>query len=110
MDEQVNDRLEKISKDPHYGSEKTLYKFQGQILDLAGPLTCLWADLLNSDIKIKKADIILMVQWILVLVGSASDLISQERRQILWSCLNPLIKLWKRMAKGKEQPCLMGGL
>ena len=71
---------------------KTLYKFQGQILDLAGPLTCLCADLLNSDIKIKKEDIILMVQRILVLVGSASDFISQERRQILWSCLNPLIK------------------
>ena len=90
LDEQVNDRLEKIGKDPHFGSEKMLYKFQGQILDLAGLLTSLWADLLDSDIKIKKEDILLMVQR--MLVGSDSNFTSQERRQILCSCLNPLIK------------------
>ena len=111
LNEQVNDRLEKIGKDPHFGSEKKLYKFQGQILDLAGPLTCLWADLLNSDIKIKKEDIILMVQRILVLVGSASDFISQERRQILWSCLNPLIKdiSMEEDGKGKGTTLFDGG-
>ena len=44
LDEQVNDCLEKIGKDPYFGSEDA-YKFQGQILDLAGPLTCLCAAL-----------------------------------------------------------------
>ena len=110
LDEQVNDHLEKIGKDPHFGSEKTPYKFQGQILDLAGPLTCLWADLLNCDIKIKKEDIILMVQQILVLVGSASNFISQERRQILWFCLNPLIKdISEEDGKGKGTTLFDGG-
>ena len=110
LDEQVNDCLEKIGKDPYFGSEDA-YKFQGQILDLAGPLTCLCADLLNSDIKIKKEDIILMVQRILVLVGSASDFISQKRKQILWSCLNPLIKdiSMEKDGKGKGTTLFDGG-
>ena len=59
-------------------------KLQGQVLDLAGPLTCLWADLLKADAKVKREDVLLLVQWILVLLGSLANLITQERRQILW--------------------------
>lgn len=31
-------------KDPHFGSETSLYKLQEQMLGVAGPLTCLWAE------------------------------------------------------------------
>ena len=108
LDEQVNDCLEKIGKDPHFGSEKMLYKFQGQILDLAGPLTCLWADLLNSDIKrgyYPDGTADPSVSW------SASDFITQERRQILWSHLNPLIKdiSMEEDGKGKGTTLFDGG-
>ena len=52
-----------------------------------------------------------MVQRILVLVGSASDFISQERKQILWSSLNPLIKdiSMEKDGKGKGTTLFDGG-
>ena len=78
LDEPVKDHLKRKGKDPHFGSEKTHYKLQGQVLDLAGPLTCLWADLLNADAKVKREDVLLLVQWILVLLGSVSNSIIEE--------------------------------
>ena len=36
LDEQVRDHLKKKGKDSHFGSEKTLYKLQSQVLDLTG--------------------------------------------------------------------------
>ena len=111
LDEPVRDHLKRKGKDPHFGSEKTLYKLQGQVLDLAGPLTCLWADLLNADAKVKREDVLLLVQRILVLLGSVSNSIMQERRQISWSRLNPLIKDFylDDEDKGKKGTTLFGG-
>ena len=43
LDEEVKDHLRRKGKDPHFGSEKALYKLHEQVLDVAGPLTCLWA-------------------------------------------------------------------
>ena len=111
LDEPVRDHLKRKGKDPHFGSEKTLYKLQGQVLDLAGPLTCLWADLLNADAKVKREDVLLLVQRILVLLGSLANSITQERRQISWSCLNPLIKDFYLEEEGKDKKgtTLFGG-
>ena len=112
LDEPVRDHLKRKGKDPHFGSEKTLYKLQGQVLNLAGPLTCLWADLLNADTKVKREDVLLLVQWILVLLGSLANSITQERRQIsLWLRLNPLIKDFYLEEEGKDKKgtTLFGG-
>ena len=107
----MRDHLKRKGKDPHFGSEKTLYKLQGQVLDLAGPLTCLWADLLNADAKVKREDVLLLVQRILVLLGSLANSITQERRQISWSRLNPLIKDFYLEEEGKDKKgtTLFGG-
>ena len=78
LDEPVKDHLKRKGKDPHFGSEKTRYKLQGQVLDLAGPLTCLWADLLNADAKVRREDVLLLVQQIQVLLGSVSNSIIEE--------------------------------
>ena len=40
LDEQVN-QLKRKGKDPHFGAEKSLYKIQDQLLDVAGPLVTL---------------------------------------------------------------------
>ena len=48
LDKDVKKQIERLGKDPHYRVEKHLYNLQKQILDMAGPLTCLWADLLNQ--------------------------------------------------------------
>ena len=79
-------------KDPHYGSDKSLYKLQEQVLDMAGPLTCLWSDLLNKEATVSNEDVLLLLQRALVLVGSASHAISLERRKIAWARINPKLK------------------
>ena len=92
LDDQVKEQLKKKGKDPNYGTEKSLFKIQEQLLDVAGPLTCLWADLLNKDAGITPEDTLLLVQRALVLMGSVSHSITLERRKIAWSRINPKLK------------------
>ena len=91
FDEDVKKQIEKAGKDPHYGIEKHLYNLQRQILDISSPLTCLWADLLNHDATVSHKDMILLLQGALTLLGSASHTITQERRRVAWSRVNPSI-------------------
>ena len=53
LDDQVRDHLKKKWKDPHFGAEKTLYRLQGSVLNLTGPLTGLWTDLTRRSAKRK---------------------------------------------------------
>ena len=92
LDEDVKDQLKRKGKDPHFGSEKSLFKIQEQLLDVAGPLTCLWADLLNKEASVTPEDTLLLIQRALVLLGNASHNITLERRKIAWSRLNPKLK------------------
>ena len=71
--------------DPHFGPKKTLFKVQEQVLDVTGPLMCLWADLLNKNAKVSSEDVLLLIQRALVLLGSASHTIPMERRKIAWA-------------------------
>ena len=92
LDEDVKNQIEKAGKDPHYGIEKHLYNLQRQILDISSPSTCLWADLLNHDATVSRKDMILLLQGaLLTLLGSASHTITQERRRVAWSRVNPSI-------------------
>lgn len=56
------------------------------------PLTCLWADLLNKDTKVSNEQVLLLTQRALVLLGSVSHQVSQERRKIAWAKINPKLK------------------
>ena len=49
LDQEVKEQLKRKGKDPFFGGEKSLYKIQEQLLDAAGPLTCLRSDLLNNQ-------------------------------------------------------------
>lgn len=49
LDTEVKEHLKTKGKDPHFGAEKSLYKIQENLLDIAGPLTCLWADLITCS-------------------------------------------------------------
>ena len=89
IDEDIKRQIKRAGKDPHFGIEKSLYKIQEQILNMTGPLTCLWADLLNQNVTVKPEDVILLLQRVLVLLGSTSHRISQERRRVAWSRTNP---------------------
>ena len=92
LDEQVKEQLKKRGKDPHFGAEKSLFKIQEQLLETTGPLTCLWADLLNKEVKISHEDTLLLIQRALVLLGNASHAITLERRKVAWSRINPKLK------------------
>ena len=92
LDDQVKEQLKKKGRDPNYGAEKSLFKIQEQLLDVAAPLSCLWADLLNKDAGVTPEDTLLLVQRALVLVGSVSHSITLERRKIAWSRINPKLK------------------
>ena len=78
IDKDIKRQIKRAGKEPHFGIEKSLYKIQEQILDMTGPLTCLWTDLLNQNATVKLEDVILL-QRVLVLLGSTSHSISQER-------------------------------
>ena len=92
LDEQVKDQLKKKGKDPYFGAEKSLFKIQEQLLDVAGPLTCLLVDLLNKEANVTAEDTLLLIQRALSLLGSASHNITLERRKIAWSRINPKLK------------------
>ena len=88
LDDQLKDHLKAKGEDPHYGSEKSLYKLQEYLLEVAGPLTCLWGDLIQKKAKVSSATVLLTLQRALVLLGSASHAISQERRKVAWAKVN----------------------
>ena len=108
LDEEVKDQQKRKEKDPHFGAEKSLYKIQEQLLDVAGPLTCLWADLLNKEANTSSEEILLLFQRALVLLASASSSVSQERRKITWSRINPQLKSLASEEYSKRETKLFG--
>ena len=108
MDDEVKEQLKQKGKDAFFGSEKTFYRVQEQLLDTAGPLTCLWADLLNKDATVSREDMVMLVQRALVLLGSASNTITLERRKIAWSRFNPKLKSLASEEYEKRKTSLLG--
>ena len=86
------EQLNSKGKNPDFGTEKALYHTHKQLLDVTGPLTCLWADLLSKEAKVSPEDILLLVQRALVLLGSASHSISMERHKLVWAKMNPKLR------------------
>ena len=110
LDEEIKEQIKKNGKNPHFGSEKFLFKFQEQLLEIAGLLTCLWTDMLDQNATLKQEDILLLIQRVLILLGSASQTITQERRRIAWGCVNLANTLPEDAEEGKEkQVTLFGG-
>ena len=86
---------------------KALYKLQGFILNLnlTGPLTGLWTDLMDSSNKISREEVILLIRGSFSWWQVSS---MQERRQISWSRLNPVIKDIS-MEDSKEKNAILFG-
>lgn len=72
---------------------------------------CLWADLTNKDTKVNPQDAILLIQRVLVLLGSTSHSITQERQKITWSLINPTTVhlLTEDTESEKKETTLFGG-
>lgn len=92
LDLEMKDQLRKKGRNPQFGVERSLYRVQEQLLEVTGPLTCLWADLLHSDTMPTKEQTILLLQRALVLVGSTYNFINVERRKTACSRINPSLK------------------
>ena len=78
---------------------------------MAGPLTCLWAELSNKETQVKPQEAILLIQRVLVLLGSASHSITKERRKVVWSRINPstVSLLQEDAEENKKKSTLFGG-
>ena len=92
IDEEAATQMKRNFKNVYFGAEKALYKIQDRMLEVAGPLACLWSDMVNPDAKVDKEEIALVVQRALVLLGGTSHAISVERRKIAWARINPKLK------------------
>ena len=66
---------------------------------------------MNKDAKVDPQDTILLIQRVLVLLGSASHSITQERQKVAWSCINPTtVHLLTEDTKGeRKETTLFGG-
>ena len=40
LDDEIKEQIKKAGKNAHFGAERSLFKLQEQILEMAGPLTC----------------------------------------------------------------------
>ena len=69
LDEEVRQQLKQKGKDPQFGIERTMFKLQEQILEVAGLLTCLWVYLLNSVEEPDIEQLKLVIQGALVFWG-----------------------------------------
>ena len=56
-----------------------MYKLQEALLDVSGPLMCLWSDLTNPQAEVSKKETLLLTQCALVLLGSPSNAVNLER-------------------------------
>ena len=92
IDEEASSQMRRNFKNAHFGAEKTSYRVQEQMLEVSGPLTCLWADMVNPHTELDRERIALVVQRALVLLGGTSHAISTERRKIAWARINPKLK------------------
>ena len=80
LDQEVKEQLKRKGKDPFFGGEKSLYKIQEQLLDAAGPLTCLRSDLLNKEAKVSSEDIVLIQRPWFCLVVRLTQCLKREGR------------------------------
>ena len=92
LDPEVMEQLKNKGKDLRFGAERNLYKIQEQLLDVTGPLTSLWVELLQPDAEPTKQEIVLRLQRALVLLGSTSHAINVERRRVAWARINLKLK------------------
>ena len=55
---------------PSFWDGEEMFKVPEQVLEVAGPLSCLWANLLNPDEEPDREQLKLVIQRALVLLGS----------------------------------------
>ena len=102
----LNQRFPKL-RDAELGT------IQAALLRSAGPLSCLWSELLDNDLlkeedsMINVHDVLNVVQRTLVLLGNANEIISQARRcNILRAVDQDLEKYGKEPPVRAKSSCL----
>jgi len=51
-----------MGEDPHFDAVRTIYNVQEQLLDVSGPLTCLWSDLSTPEAEVSVEQVLLLLQ------------------------------------------------
>lgn len=98
-------------------SEAQLTKIQAAILASLRPLTAAWRDLLdaglkdNPDIAVPATGALGLIQRTICLVGNASELTSQFRREIILSAIDPFwSRVWFRGVLNEEEHVVRRGI
>lgn len=87
---------------------------QSALLRAAGPLSCLWSELLDNDLlkeeesMINVHDVLNVVQRTLVLLGNANELISQTRRCNILRAVDQGLEKYGKEPRSKSQEFLFG--
>ena len=92
LDEEIKQQIRQKGQDPHFGSEHTMFNLQEQLLEVVGPLTCIWVHPLDPDEEPDRDQLKLVIQRALVLLGSALHSFSLEMRKVAWARINPDLK------------------
>ena len=96
------------------GRDAQLAKIQGTMLYAANPLTNLWAELIDqgltqdSQAAIFVSDVSEIIQRTLVLLGNASNLISETRREVALESVHPSLKKYGKGDFSKAGEDLFG--
>ena len=101
----VDHLKERLSK----AHDSELEIIQSALLSAAGPLTCLWSDLLDNNLladenaTISAHDVLNVVQRTLVLMGNTNDLLSQTRQRQILHCVNKNLEKYGKDPRPNSQ-------
>ena len=96
------------------GRDAQLAKIQGTMLYATNPLTNLWAELIDqgltqdSQAAMFVSDVLEIIQRTLVLLGNASNLISETRREVALESVHPSLKKYGKGDFSKAGEDLFG--
>ena len=94
--------------------DSELGTIQSALISATGPLTCLWAELLDNnlledpDSLINVQDVLNVIQRTLVLLGNATELVSQTRRCNILQCVDKSLVKYGKDSASKNQESLFG--
>ena len=76
--------------------------------------TCLWSDLLDNNLLADKSavinvhDVLNIIQWTLVLMGNANELLSQARHCNILQCIDKTLEKYGKEPRSNSREFLFG--
>ena len=111
VDRYMMDHLRQCFLKSHDGELGTV---QAALLSAAGPLMCLWSDLVDNNLLaddsavINVHDVLNIIQHMLVLMGNANELLSQAQRCNILQCIDKTLEKYGKEPRSNSLEFLLG--